>query len=97
MSRILPRWLRVRLSRKILPKLLIDAVLLAFCYPAAYWLRTSGEPPAFLDTVLKTTLLLVPIKLGIMAYFGQYRFMWGEPIILPSCSHRRRCRDSCRS
>src|SRR5262245_22149854 len=68
--------LRSRFPGAALPKILIDGALIALSYPLAYWLRTTGEGPEFVGDVFVTTAIVVPCKLALLAYFGQYRVMW---------------------
>ena len=71
------RWLGHFVPRANVPKVLVDSALLALCYPIAHMLRLSGSMPGrWPMAVLVTTAMLVPIKVALLAAFGQYRAIW---------------------
>ncbi|MDY6838811.1 MAG: nucleoside-diphosphate sugar epimerase/dehydratase [Thermodesulfobacteriota bacterium] len=57
--------------------LLVDALLLATSYYAAYYLRFDGSIPAnFFASWMHTVAWIVPLKLACFMVFGMYSGMW---------------------
>ena len=68
------------LHRHSVPQLLVDAVLVAFSYLLAFWLRFAGFPSGrserYAHLLTGTIFWVVPVVLIVLAAFGAYERLW---------------------
>lgn len=64
------------LEKKRIGEVFLDALLIGLSFTLAFLIRFDGLPVPYDHVVAQSLPLLIPIKLGILYYFGLYRGLW---------------------
>ena len=64
------------MEKKRLAEVLVDSLLIALSFTAAFTIRFDGLPPDYGGIIVQSLPILIPLKLAIFFYFGLYRGLW---------------------